>query len=86
LIRVIIKILPEYIRARVRPVDSPFPKTKDVIIANKWHSKRDMNPPTTRVRTWSETLEMLKGEHGDNAKAAVYPYCALQIPPFPPGI
>ncbi len=85
MIRVIIKILPEYIRARVRPVDSPFPKAKDVIIANKWHSKRDMNPSTAWIRTWSEALEMPK-EHGANAKMAVYPYCALQMPPFPPGI
>ena len=85
MIRVIIKILPEYILARVRPVDSPFPKAKDVIIVNKWHSKRDMGPSTTWVRTWSEAREMLKGEHGANAKVAVYPYCALQMPPFPPG-
>lgn len=23
--------------------------------------------------------------HGGSAKVAVYPYCALQMPPFPPG-
>jgi hypothetical protein len=44
-----------------------------------------MNPATTMVREWPEALEMLKGEHGAHAKVAVYPYCALQMPPFPPG-
>jgi nickel-dependent lactate racemase len=67
------------------PVDSPFPKAGRVIIVNKHHSKRDTNPSTTMVREWSEALELLKGEHGVQAKVAVYPYCALQMPPFPPG-
>ena len=66
-------------------MDSPFPKAGNVIIVNKWHSRRDINPSTTMVREWPEVLEMLIGEHGDRAKVAVYPYCALQMPPFPPG-
>jgi nickel-dependent lactate racemase len=68
------------------PVNSPFPKAGKVIIVNKWHSKRDMNPATTLVREWTEALEMLKGEHDAHAKVAVYPYCALQMPPFPSGL
>jgi len=56
-----------------------------VIIVNKWHLKRDMNPTTTWVREWPEGLEMLRGEHGAHARVAVYPYCAIQTPPFPPG-
>lgn len=67
------------------PVDSPYPKAGRVIIVNKYHSKRDTNPATTMVREWPEALEMLKGAHGAHAKVAVYPYCALQMPPFPPG-
>jgi nickel-dependent lactate racemase len=65
-------------------VDSPFPEAGKVIIVNKYHSKRDRNPSTTMVREWSKALEILKGEHGTHAKVAVYPYCALQMPPFPP--
>jgi nickel-dependent lactate racemase len=67
------------------PVDSPFPKARKVIIVNRYHSKRDMKPSTTWVKEWPEALEMLKGEHGASAKVAVYPYCAIQMPPFPPG-
>jgi nickel-dependent lactate racemase len=67
------------------PVDSPFPKAGRVIIVNKFQSKRDMNPSTTSIREWPEALEMLKREHGARARVAVYPYCALQMPPFPPG-
>jgi len=67
------------------PVDSPYPKAGRVIIVNRWHSKRDLNPATTMVREWPEALEMLKGTHGANAKVAVYPYCALQMPTFPAG-
>ena len=67
-------------------MDSPFPKAGKVIIVNRWHSKRDINPATTMVREWAEALEMLKGEQGAHAKVAVYPYCALQMPPFPQGI
>jgi nickel-dependent lactate racemase len=67
------------------PVNIPFPKAGKVIIVNKWHSKREMNPATTLVKEWPEALEMLKREHGAHAKVAVYPYCALQMPPFPIG-
>jgi nickel-dependent lactate racemase len=67
------------------PTKSPFPKAGKVIIVNRYHSKRDMNPSTTWVKEWPEALEMLKGEHGASAKVAVYPYCAIQMPPFPPG-
>jgi len=67
------------------PAKSPFPKAEKVIIVNRWHSKRDMNPSTTWVKEWPEALEMLKAEHGAHARVAVYPYCAIQMPPFPPG-
>jgi len=67
------------------PTKSPFPKAGKVIIVNRWHSKRDMNPATTWVKEWPEALEMLKAEHGAHARVAVYPYCAIQMPPFPPG-
>jgi nickel-dependent lactate racemase len=66
------------------PVASPFPEAGRVLYVGRWHSKRDMNPTTTWVRTWAEALEVLKGDHGKDAKVAVYPYCAIQMPPFPP--
>jgi nickel-dependent lactate racemase len=67
------------------PTASPFPKAGKVMVVNRYHSKRDMNPSIIWVKEWSEALEMLKGEHGASAKVAVYPYCAIQMPPFPPG-
>ena len=69
---------------RPSPRASPFPKAGRVIYVGQWHSKRDMNPATNWVRSWGEALEILEQEHGENTKAAVYPYCALQMPPFPP--
>ena len=63
---------------------SPFPKAERVIYLGRWHSKRDMNPTTTWVKTWDEVLELLREDHGKRADVAVYPYCALQMPPFPP--
>ena len=63
---------------------SPVRKAGKVIYVGKWHSKRDMNPSTVWVKTWPEALELLRQDHKDNTKVAVYPYCALQMPPFPP--
>ncbi|UCD45057.1 MAG: DUF2088 domain-containing protein [Candidatus Bathyarchaeota archaeon] len=65
------------------PRPSPFPKAGRVVYVGQWHSKRDMNPATTWVRSWGETLEILKQEHGEGTKVAVYPYYGLQMPPFP---
>ena len=70
---------------REEPPRSPFPKAGRVIYVGPWHSKRDMNPTTTWVKTWGEAREMLEEIHGGSAKVAVYPYCALQMPPFLPG-
>ncbi|MFB0543702.1 MAG: lactate racemase domain-containing protein, partial [Candidatus Bathyarchaeia archaeon] len=69
---------------RQAPPRSPFPKAKRVIYLSQWHSKRDMNPTATYVKTWAEVLEILKQDQGERAKVAVYPYCAIQMPPFPP--
>jgi len=62
---------------------SPVRKADRVIYVGQWHSKRDMNPSTIWVKTWSEALEILRRNHNANTKIAVYPYCALQMPPFP---
>jgi len=62
---------------------SPVRKAGRVIYVGQWHSKRDMNPSTIWVKTWSEALEILRRNHNANTKIAVYPYCALQMPPFP---
>lgn len=69
---------------REGPPASPFPKAERVLYVGHWHSKRDINPTTTWVRTWEEALEILKRDHGKDARVAVYPYCAIQMPPFPP--
>jgi len=47
--------------------------------------KEGHEPETTWVKTWDEARKILEKIHGGNAKVAVYPYCALQMPPFPPG-
>ena len=70
---------------REGPARSPFTKAGRMIYVGPWHSKRDMNPTTTWVKTWDEARKILEKIHGGNAKVAVYPYCALQMPPFPPG-
>ncbi len=62
---------------------SPVRKAGRIIYVGQWHSKRDMNPSTIWVKTWSEALEILRRDHNANTKIAVYPYCALQMPPFP---
>jgi len=62
---------------------SPVRKAGKVIYVGRWQSKRDMNPSTIWVKTWSEALEILRRDHNANTKIAVYPYCALQMPPFP---
>jgi nickel-dependent lactate racemase len=63
---------------------SPVRKAGRVIYVGKWHSKKDTNPSTIWVKTWQEVLELLKEEHKTDTNVAVYPYCALQMPPFPP--
>ena len=68
---------------RQGPLGSPFPKAGRVVYMGRWHSRRDMNPSTTWVKTWDEVLEILRQEHGESVKVAVYPYCAIQMPPFP---
>ena len=34
---------------------------------------------STWVKTWEETLQLLKDEHGDEAKVALYPTAAMQV-------
>ena len=70
---------------REGPPRSPFPKAGQVIYVGPWHSRRDMNPTTTWVKTWGEAREILEEIHRGSAKVSVYPYCALQMPLFPPG-
>jgi nickel-dependent lactate racemase len=69
---------------RQRAPTSPFPKAKRVIFLSDYAPKISKNPTTTYVKTWAEALELLKQDQGESAKVAVYPYCNIAQPPFPP--
>jgi nickel-dependent lactate racemase len=65
-----------------REPGNPFPKAGRVINLRDNHPKKT-NTYGTNVKTWAEVLELLKQDQGESAKVAVYPYCAIAMPPFP---
>jgi nickel-dependent lactate racemase len=67
-----------------REPGNPFPKAGRVIYLSDHHPRLTRNPKHTSVKTWAEALEILKQDQGESAKVAVYPWCGIQMPPFPP--
>jgi nickel-dependent lactate racemase len=67
-----------------REPGNPFPKAGRVIYLSDYHPRKTRNPKHTSVKSWAEVAEILKQDQGESAKVAVYPYCAIAQPPFPP--
>jgi nickel-dependent lactate racemase len=70
------------------PTRPRVPKAKRLIIYSEYPSKRDTHwfgpsETVTWLTSWEEVLEEVKRDQGSEPRVAVYPYAAIQCPPFP---
>ncbi|MFQ6076848.1 MAG: nickel-dependent lactate racemase [Candidatus Bathyarchaeia archaeon] len=66
----------------------PVPKAEKVYVFTEYPWKRDQvdlgrAKKISYHTKWDEIIDKLQEKHGDEAKVAIYPYAAIQIPPLP---
>ena len=63
--------------------ECPIRKAALVLVCSRYQSRVDLDvygPDVVPCRTWSEVLIHLTQRYPQGAKAAVYPYAAIQLP------